>query len=415
LLDTLRGDLLTWKAAMWGSPRDERLIRSVRHRFPALGDRPGIEIQEGFQLRSEGTKGAEFREDLVDKKTLLMEPLRGCGRIFVFPDDAIGTIDRTRAYVRKRGGMSGISVSYAPHVIIDAARRFAVYSDEFLAIPPRQIGIAGQAGHAKLLKALSLFLVSDFATYYQFFTTPAWGVARERATLRSLKEIPVPFLGMSDDELAGWERLHADAIGQRGTELPLFELKQSDGKSLEDVDRELNEMTYAALALSKQERWLVEDLARVRIELDEGRIGAAAISSPDVAELEKYADSLSRELDAFLDAEGKHHEVRVVHDGHSGMVQTSVVRSGRSSQRVWVEKADSLTSKAFARSRDLLRRRYSQWMYFDRRLLILDGEKTFLFKPLQRFHWTCGQALNDADLIIGETIAASEEANVNHV
>ncbi|MFI5459872.1 MAG: class I SAM-dependent DNA methyltransferase [Isosphaerales bacterium] len=415
--DTLRGDLLTWKVAMWGSPRDERLIRSVRHRFPALSElreRLSIEIQEGFQLRSEGTKGAEFREDLVGKKILLMKPLRGCGRIFVFPEGAIGTIDRRHSYLRTRGGMSGISVSDPPHVIVDDARRFAVYSDKFLAVPPRQIGIAGQDGHAKLLKALSLFLVSDFATYYQFFTSPAWGVKRELATLRSLKEIPIPFLNMSDDELAGWERLHADAIRQRVTELPLFELERGDGKSLEDVDRELNEMTYAALALSKQERWLVEDLTRVRIELDEGKLGAAAVSPPKVAELEEYAESLSRELDAFLDVEGKYHEVRVVHDGHSGMVQISVVRSGMSPGRVWVEKAERLTSKAFARSRDLLRRRYSQWMYFDRRLLILDGEKTFLFKPLQRFHWTRGQALNDADLIIGETIADSEDANVKH-
>ena len=108
-----------------------------------------------------------------------MDALQRCGRIFVFPDDAIGTIDRSRAYLRTRGGTSGVTVSHPPHVIIDASRRFAVYSDEFLAIPPRQIGIGGKAKHAKLLKALSLFLVSDFAIYYQFFTTPSWGVKLE--------------------------------------------------------------------------------------------------------------------------------------------------------------------------------------------------------------------------------------------
>ncbi len=75
-----------------------------------------------------------------------------------------------------RGAVRAASaVSHPPHVIIDASRRFAVYSDEFLAIPPRQIGIGGKAKHAKLLKALSLFLVSDFAIYYQFFTTPVLG------------------------------------------------------------------------------------------------------------------------------------------------------------------------------------------------------------------------------------------------
>jgi methylase of polypeptide subunit release factors len=418
LSDTLRGDLLTWKVAMWGSPRDERLIRSVRNRFPALSDlceQQGIEIQEGFQLRPEGTEGAVFREDLVGKKILLMNALQGCGRIFVFPDNALGTIDRGHAYLRTPGRTSGISVSDPPHVIVDDARRFAVYSDEFLAVPPRQIGIGGKARHAKLLKALSLFLVSDFATYYQFFTSPAWGVKRELATLRSLKELPIPFIDMSDDELTSWERLHADALRREVTDLPLFDLKRSDRKSPEEVDRELNEMTYAALGLSEQERWLIEDLARVRIELDEGKLGTAAVMPPKVSELEEYANALCSELDAFLDVEAKRHEVRVVYDDHSGMVQTHVVQPARSPRKVLVEKADRLTSEAFGRSRDLLRQRYSQWVYFDRRLLILDGEKTFLFKPLQRFHWTRGQALNDADLIIGETIAVGEEADVNHL
>jgi len=205
LSEALQGDLLTWKVAMWGSPRDERLIRSMRRRFPALGDlreRLGVEIQEGVQLRPEGTEGAEFREDLVGRKALLMGPLRNCGRIFLFPAKAIETIDRSRAYLRTRGGARGIIVGHPPHVIVDEARRFAVYSDEFLAVPARQIGIAGKVGHTKLLKALSLFLVSNFATYYQFFTSPAWGVKRELATLRSLKEVPIPFIDMSDEELS---------------------------------------------------------------------------------------------------------------------------------------------------------------------------------------------------------------------
>jgi hypothetical protein len=383
----------------------------VSKRFPTtLGDlreRLGIECQQGFELRPDGTAGAEFREDLVGKNILLMDALRGCGRIFVFPDDAIGTINRSQSYLRTRGGASGVTVSHPPHVIVDEARRFAVYSDDFLAVPPRQIGIAGQPSHAKLLKALSLFLVSDFAIYYQFFTSPAWGVKRELATLRSLRELPIPFIDMSDDELAGWEKLYAEAIRQRAPDLPLFE-KEGDGKRLGEVDRELNEMTYAALGLLQQERWLVEDLVRVRIELDEGKLGAAAIGRPYPSEMEAYARSLSGELDAFLDVESKRHEVQVVHDSHCGVVEIRVVRTERPPQEVWVKKADPVTSKAIAQSRDLLRKRYSQWVYFDRRLLVLDDEVTFLFKPLQRFHWTRSQALNDADMIIGETIAGEE-------
>jgi hypothetical protein len=69
-----------------------------------------------------------------------------------------------------------VRVSTPPHIILDAGRRFAVYSDEFLAVPTRQIGIASSAGNEALLKALSLYLSSDFVTYQQFFTTSEWGI-----------------------------------------------------------------------------------------------------------------------------------------------------------------------------------------------------------------------------------------------
>jgi hypothetical protein len=341
--------------------------------------------------------------------------LRNCGRIFLFPDHAIGTITRERAYLRTRGGKRGLTVSRPPHIVLDAAGRFAVYTEEFVAVPPRQIGISGKPETAKVLKALSLFLVSDFSKYCQFFTSPAWGIKGERGDLRSLKELPVPFAEIGDDELSRWERLHADAVRLRQAQPNLFDRDTEGGKTPEEIDRELNEMTYAALGLSDAERWLVEDLAHVRIELDEGKLGAPAVDPPKEPEIKAYAQALCAELDSFLGAEEKQHEVRVEYDGHSGMVQTGVVQSGRSRQRVTVEKADRPTAKAFAQSRDLLRQQYSQWVYFDRRLLVLDGEKTFLFKPLQRFHWTRGQALNDADLIIGETIAGGEEADVNRV
>ena len=44
-------------------------------------------------------------------------------------------------------------VSRPPHIIVDATRRFAVFTEEFLAVPARQIGIAGPNDSAPLLKA----------------------------------------------------------------------------------------------------------------------------------------------------------------------------------------------------------------------------------------------------------------------
>jgi hypothetical protein len=416
--ESARGALLTWKVAMWGSPRDERLIQSVSKRFPALSTLRdiGVEIQEGVQLRPEGTKGTELVEGLVDKKVLQMEPLRGKGGIFVFPKEATATIDRKNAYLRTRGGKKGLLVSSPPHVIVDASRRFAVYTDEFLVVPPRQIGIAGKSHHDNLLKALSLFLVSDFATYYQFFTSPDWGVKRELATIRSLKEIPIPFVGMSEADLAIWVELHSHAIREWKVQRTLFDdVDEAPRMNPSAVDSKLNQLTYSALGLTPQEICLVADLARVRIELDEGKLGAAAVDSPVESELLFYAHVLAGELDAFLGDPERTHAVRILHDSVSGMVETRIAPRSGDTHQLSIESADRLTAESLAELRALARHEVSQWVYFDRKLIVLGGERTMLLKPLQRFHWTPAQALNDADSIIGETISGGNQINVDRV
>jgi hypothetical protein len=232
-------------------------------------------------------------------------------------------------------------------------------------------------------------------------------VKREQGTLESLKAIPVPFEGMTDDELSRWALLHADAINIRPAERSLLDMETEGRKTAAEIDRELDSMTCAALSLSEHERWLVEDLTGVRIALDEGKLGERAVKPPKQSELKLYAQTLCSELDSFLDVGDAKHQVRVVYDAFSGMVRTCV-STGSGTGGVTIEKADGPTLDAFADNRKGLRREFRQWVYFDRKLVMLEGEATYLFKPLQRFHWTRGQALNDADLLIGETLTSKD-------
>ena len=55
-------------------------------------------------------------------------------------------------------------------------------------------------GDEDFLKALSLYLSSDFAFYHQFLTSTQFGVKRDRATLNALRAFPVaiePYPAMS--------------------------------------------------------------------------------------------------------------------------------------------------------------------------------------------------------------------------
>ena len=58
-----------------------------------LGDLGIGEPHQGLELRaSDAVEELEYHPDLIGKKKLLIDKLRGIGRIFEFPENAIGKI-----------------------------------------------------------------------------------------------------------------------------------------------------------------------------------------------------------------------------------------------------------------------------------------------------------------------------------
>ncbi len=408
------GDALPWKTAMWGSHFDLRLLKSVASRCETLDafcDRHALVHAQGFDLRSRSAREPlDPVPELEGKAALKMKPLLGCGRIFEFPPDALEPIPADKCFVRRGRGERPFRVSEPPHVIVDEARRFAVYSDEFIAVPPRQIGISGSREQSPLLRALALYLISDFAIYHQFFTTPQWGISTSVSTLRSLRELPVPFSRIRDTEVAEWAQLHArivDAARRQEANGTLFleEGRESAGP-LGPLLEELNDRVFRALGLRDFERALVRDLVHLRMDLIQGKVSDRARARPSNREMRKYAKVLTDELDAFVDDQPSlKHSTTVCHDGGSAIVAIRLHRSKGPKQRVRVERADSAVAKETASIRARVRRRHSQWIYFERNLRLYEGRNTYVFKPLERLHWTESQAMLDAGTIIAETLS----------
>jgi aromatic ring-cleaving dioxygenase len=155
---------------------------------------------------------------------------------------------------------------------------------------------------------------------------------------------------------------------------------------------------------------------RVRRNLSDGNVAKVAIESPTTtnsndtpSELEQYAEVLRRELDAFIDVNtGLCHEVRVIHDHRSAMVQVDL-RSRRQVKRaVEVLRANEAVARKLADVRERMTREKPQWVHFDRNLFLYEGSKVFILKPMQRVHWLRSQALMDADEIIAETLGAED-------
>jgi hypothetical protein len=262
----------------------------------------------------------------------------------------------------------------------------------------RQIGIVSVDNDRSLLKILALYLSSDFAFYHAFLTSTQFGVQRGRATLESLRQIPIPLLKLTPEELAEWEKLH-DRLAQTKPRLmpdpkqPEAELDESPTDDGQDamVD-ELNRRVFDALGLDEAERALVHDLVHVRLALNDGKIGPSAMREIGMDELQTYAEWLQRELDANADGDTKH-SVTVIHDARSGFIAIEPA-DGRASVRVLA--ADSAAARTLAATRERLREERAQWVYFDRSLRVHRGTTTYFFKPIQRMHWTRTRAMLDA-------------------
>src|ERR1019366_4695646 len=144
-------------------------------------------VTEGLQLRIKNGEDAEepserdndLGEGKTKKKAKLDEVAEVRGkykldvklldrvrRIFRFSDDELVSVlsgkddGPDEAWCREGRGPLPLAVCRPPHVIVSAARNFAVYSEKFIVVPPRQIGIVSVDSNRPLLKALALYLSS---------------------------------------------------------------------------------------------------------------------------------------------------------------------------------------------------------------------------------------------------------------
>ncbi len=444
------GSGLPWKLAMWGSPWDERLLGRLEKKWPSLEDMEAkwdrksqsfiaanssqcIGVSQGLELREQPEETEEGEaEDVSDANepmpikeasgarmldTDAMDRLR---HIFAFPDYATPKLEERDWYGRGGRVPLPLAICKPPHIIVSAARNFAIYDDEFLIVPARQIGIISCTQDKNFLKALSLFLSSDFAFYHQFFRSTQLGVQRGRATLESLRQMPVPLTGLTLDQLSEWTILHAklakckprklEDTKKKGNQPEQAELFDAADDGLDALLVQLNKLTADALGLSQQERSLIHDLVQVRYALNDGKRGDAAMRAPEPKELRAYAKALKDELDDFTgDEAGRNHRVTVVTDDKSAMIEIDFTKDAEAARRPAILAASDSEAKALCKTRDLLLEANSawQWAYFNRNLRIYRGRKTYILKPLNRFHWTQSAALTDASQIINETLVGS--------
>lgn len=380
-----KGAALTWKLAMWGSPRDERLLQRMAK---CCEFTLGQLVQQ--RVWSAGTGLMLIANDAVKKGYVRVPELAGRDYLDVpaargrdsidLTDGDVGTLPDARAWVRERGGVElGTRVSAGPHVIVDGAGLFVRFGAKNLVVPHPHIGVAGPREDADRLRIVAALLASRVARYHRFMTAPQEGVKSGRVTRESVLALPLPPTAFDG---------------------PLREALLAHRHADDALDR----LVSAAYGLRETDLWLIDDLIDVKLHLVDGLTRPQATAPPDDKELQRYAEALCQTLDGFYDAHrGVHHGVTVVRGPEYASAQVERVEGASFSRVVG---ADEAAARALSRVYARVRRDHPQWIYFDRNLRVYDAGAVWFFKPLQRCAWTRGQALSDADTLIAETLAA---------
>jgi len=409
--EALRGESLTWKIATWGSFLDRRLLRRLADRtLASLEAEHLVVVSQGLETRKASQTSKKYplehHPELAGRKRLKVLPLKGQRHLIRFPrfvpgprGDAavIEMLPEEETFVRKGRFKLPYRVSTSPHVIVSASLSFAVYEEESLLVPPRQIGIAAHRATPDLLRALALYLNSDVALYHQFFTTPEAGIQKTRNTLDSLRNLPVPF--HENSPTAEWQELFDYVL-----------VKDRDDFSDPEILERLNNLTARSLGLNDREQALVEDFVKVRLSLTRGKVTDSAIGGPTPQEVEMYARTLRDELDAFIGEElAASHSVGVANDVETGIVEVRLIRNAPAPQPIRVANTKATIDGELALARTHLSAADSQWAYFRRDLRIYAGSSTYFFKPFERLHWTRTQAMLDAAELLAEMVTAETE------
>ncbi len=409
--EVLSGSSFPWKMAMWGTRRDQYLLVSLQKAFvsmSAFAKAHGLDIAEGPQLRDATQKETtEPISEVAGKEQLIMKELDGCGKIFSFPKKALKAIPKPMAHVRKGRGKIPLKICRPPHIVVDANRRFSVFSDQFIAVPPRQIGIAADATKTNLLKALALYLSSDFVQYQQYLSSPSWGIGMERLTKKDLESLPVPLDKLSDDEVGEWAKLYNEIVQQSAKHIAEEQFfKKIDKRSeLKPLMDKINKTVNALLGLTTDEKCLVHDFVTTRMKFNDGAIPTIVNDLASKDEIMAYSRTLKKVLDDFLDADISNQHQITANYSKSMVLLTIEHSEDKLAESVIVTKITDAELKEELKNLETnLKFEQGQWIYFQKNLRLFHGRTTYFVKSRQRLGWLQSQAFTDADEFIAEKL-----------
>lgn len=394
-----------WKQRFSATPRDWRLIDRLAI-YPRLRDvvrqpREKLStkrwlIAEGFQPFGENDPEKTRRRLTLPGNRFINANSRDLD-LFLLEDDCKL---RTSPEVIVRRRIQNTDIFRAPHVIVSKGFSSIAFADFDVSFQHALRGITGPVADRDLLIFLAAYLRSPLARYFLFHTSSNWGISRQEAHVEEVLRLPFPL----PDQLDAPER--AQEIVARVAQIVDDASRQADA---DFVDREaiIRTADKAILPLINEyfdlipyEADLIDDTSTIVIESARPTRAQKVIPTlvPANARRQRaYSDRVCEMLNGWAN---KAYAVRgeVIASELLGIGVAVLEKVSRSQANKPIAGLGRDLLPTLDAVRKLVQQTHAT-IDLVRGVMVYDGPRLYVVKPISQRYWTLTAAMNDADEI----------------
>lgn len=406
-----------WKQRFWATPRDWRLLDRLGL-YPRLRDivRQPRErsngkrwiMSEGFQPLGENDAADEAVELILPSEKFIEAKNKNIDLFLLERDCA--TIPQARVSVRKRSNKN-TAIFKAPHVLVSKGYSSVAFADFDVSFRHALRGIHGPTEDSELLAFLAAYLRSGLARYFLFHTSSNWGISRQEVHVEEVVRLPFPLPEQQPNPRRACEIVSEVARIVREESARAAEDFADRHAITQAADGRIEPLINEYFDVVKNEETLIKDT--VRVVVGSTRPTRARPLVPTIApvsrpEQDQYIERLCSTLNGW--AKQGAFVVRGYADGsHLLGVGIAVLEKINSDQAGEPFPAPSRQLLSLLNDIRQSAARKQGAINVTRGVMLFEGSRLYLVRPIGRRFWTETAALNDADLIAGSILMSSSK------
>lgn len=401
-----------WKRHFWATPRDWRLLDRLST-YPRLREMVGSPSRR-HQKRWTISQGYEERETPSDDlkyvalpSRLIIEATSPFLDLFLGPSDCDHR-ESTQVALRKRSN-TNTEVFYAPHVLVAKGLSKVAYAGFDVTFRHAVRGIRGPKDDRDLLVFLAGYLRTNLARYFLFHTSSNWGVSRQEVHGEEVLRLPFPVPDQQPNPKRSWQIIRQvaevvdDAAHQASHDFA------DRAEIVRAASRDIEPLVDEYFDVLPPEKLLIEDTIRVIINSarpTRARPLVPTLMPATATQQNAYSDRLCEMLNGW--AKRGPFAVRACIQSSESLGLGIVILEKVNRDQAPRPMTDG--SKELIPLLDTVRKAIpTHYATLDvvRGVMVFEGNRLYIVKPIGQRFWTQTAAMNDADEIAGTILMRS--------